>query len=149
MSNVKKILSIAAVSAMAATFSTTSIDAAGDVKHTKDDCVTAWATLMVSHPSVHGGFPHQEYKEAILNVIKWNPHWTVGEYEPGVSQKFELTTMDTHFQEGGTAYVAHCGHGSTCNEVARTILKTYPELGSPHVDCVIEPPHVLENPQSF
>ncbi len=149
MKTFTKFLGIAAASAMAVTFSTGSIDAAGSVKTTKDDCMTAWATLMASHPTVHSAFPHAEYKEAILNVIKWHPHWTVGSYEAGVSQRFELSTFDTRFHEGGTAYVAHCGHGATCNELARAILKTYPELGSPQVDCTIEPPHVLENPQSF
>lgn len=136
----------------AAAMATTMVDnttAAGSVTTTKDDCMTAWAILMASHPTVHGAFPHVEYKEAILNVVKWHPHWTVGEYLPGESQKFDLQTFDTRFHEGGSAYVAHCGHGATCNELARVILKAYPELGSPVVYCVIEPPHILDNPQSF
>jgi hypothetical protein len=29
------------------------------------------------------------------------------------------------------------------------VLKAYPELGSPVVYCTIEPPHILDNPQSF
>jgi hypothetical protein len=130
--------------------------AAGSVTTTKDDCLTAWAILMSSHPTVHAAFPHTEYKEAILNVVKWNPHWNseIGPnpgagYFAGVSQKFDLQTFDTRFHEGGTAYVAHCGHGATCNELARTVLKAYPELGSPVVYCTIEPPPILENPQAF
>src|SRR5690606_1742118 len=107
MSKVTRFLGIAAASAMAITFTAGGIDAAGSVKTTKDDCMTAWATLMASHPAVHVAFPHQEYKEAILNVIKWHPHWTVGAYEAGVSQRFDLSTFDTRFHEGGTAYVAH------------------------------------------
>jgi hypothetical protein len=151
-----KVAAVALASAMATTFTVGGIDAAGSVKTTKDDCMTAWATLMASHPTVHAAFPHQEYKEAILNVVKWHPHWNSeigptpgGGYFPGVSQKFELLTFDTRFVEGGTAYVAHCGHGATCNELAREVLKSYPELGSPQVDCTLEPPHVLENPQAF
>ena len=124
-------------------------DAAGSVTTTKDDCMNAWATLMASHPSVHGAFPHVDYKEAITNVIRNHPHWTLGAFEPGVSQKFELSTFDTRFHEGGTAYVAHCGHGATCNELARAVLKQYPELGSPVVHCTVDPPHIYDNPQGF
>ena len=124
-------------------------DAAGAVTTTKDDCMSAWAILMASHPMVHGAFPHVDYKEAIMGVVKWHPHWTVGGYEPGISQKFDLQTFDTRFHEGGTAYVAHCGHGATCNELAREVLKAYPELGSPVVYCVTDPPHILDNPASF
>ena len=128
---------------------TDNTSAAGSVTTTKDDCMTAWAILMSSHPTVHSAFPHQDYKENILGVVKWRPHWKVGEYVAGVSQSFDLQTFDTRFHEGGTAYVAHCGHGATCNELAREVLKAYPELGSPVVYCTLEPPHILENPQSF
>jgi len=134
---------------MITTVATNDTGAAGSVTATKDDCVTAWAILMVSHPSVHGGFQHPGYKEAIMGVVRTRPHWTVGSYEPGFSQKFDLQTFDTRFTEGGTAYVAHCGHGATCNEVAREVLKAYPELGSPVVYCTIDPPHILDNPASF
>ena len=122
---------------------------AGSVTTTKDDCASAWAIIMASHPSVHGGFQHVEYKEAILGVVKWHPHWTVGPYERIRSQHFELQTFDTRFHEGGTAYVAHCGHGATCNELSREVLKAYPEIPTPVVYCTVEPPHILENPASF
>jgi hypothetical protein len=124
-------------------------DAAGSVTTTKDDCMNAWATLMASHPSIHGAFPHTDYKEAITNVIKNHPHWTLGGYEPGISQKFELVTFDTRFHEGGTAYVAHCGHGATCNALAEAVYKAYPSAGSPVVFCTVEPPHILDNPQGM
>jgi len=128
---------------------TDNTSAAGSVTTTKDDCMTAWAILMSSHPTVHAAFPHVDYKESILGVAKWRPHWKVGEYVAGSSQSFDLQTFDTRFHEGGTAYVAHCGHGATCNELAREVLKAYPELGSPVVYCTLEPPHILENPQGF
>ena len=51
----------------------------------------------------------------------------------------------TRNSEGGTAYVAHCGHGATCNELAREVLKAYPELGNPVVYCTNEPPQ-SDNP---
>jgi hypothetical protein len=119
--------------------------AAGQVTPTKDDCTTAWAILISHHPSVHGGFPHPDFLEAVQNVTKWHAHWNSGGYEPGVSQKFSLCNADLKFVEGGGAVVAHCGHGATCNELAREVLKAYPELGSPGVYCTIDPPVVLEN----
>lgn len=128
---------------------TNQIGAAGSVTATKDDCSTAWAILMVSHPTIHGGFQHPAYEEAIMSVVKNRPHWTPTGYEPFVSQKFDLQKFDTRFNEGGTAYVAHCGHGATCNELAREVLKAYPEVGSPVVMCTIDPPHILENPAAF
>lgn len=141
---------VVAACAAATTFTVTdSTTAANSVTPTKDDCNTAWAILMASHPTVHGAFPHADYKEAINNVVRNNPHWTAGAYEGGISQKFDLQTFDTRFHEGGTAYVAHCGHGATCNALAAATLKNYPEAGSPVVYCTIEPPHVLDNPQSF
>ncbi|MEM9695054.1 MAG: hypothetical protein AAGA56_21105 [Myxococcota bacterium] len=123
--------------------------AAGSVAKTKDDCVTAWAILFSTHPTVHGGFQHPEFKDAIMGVVNTRKHWTVGEYEPGIAQKFDLQTCDTTFVEGGTAYVAHCGSGATCNFVAEEVLKAYPELGSPSVHCTLEPPHILESCTGF
>jgi hypothetical protein len=131
--------------------------AAGQVTPTKDDCTTAWAILIAHHPSVHGGFPHPDFMEAVQNVVRWHPHWNselpdphpcptgTSGYQPGCSQKFSLCSADLKFVEGGGAVVAHCGHGATCNELAREVLKAYPELGSPGVYCTIDPPVVLEN----
>lgn len=141
--------SIAIAAFVALTSVSTQMTAAGSVTATKDDCASAWAILMASHPDVHGGFPHVEHKEAILGVVRNRRHWTPDGYERLVSQKFDLQTFDTRFHEGGTAYVAHCGHGATCNELSREVLKAYPELGSPVVYCTIEPPHILENPAAF
>jgi hypothetical protein len=124
-------------------------DAAGNVTPTKDECTTAWAILMPTHPTVHGGYQHPDFKEAIMSVVNWRKHWTVGPYEPVVSQKFELLSCNLKFSEGGTAYVAHCGHGATCNELAREVLKAYPEVGNPVVYCVNEPPVVLDSCSPF
>jgi hypothetical protein len=141
---------VLAASAAAATFTVTDrIDAANAVTPTKDDCATAWAILMSSDPKLSTAWPNADYKEAIGHVVAANPHWTAGAYEAGVSQKFDLQTFSTRYHEGGTSYVAHCGHGATCNALAAAVLKTYPEAGSPVVYCMVEPPTVLDNPQSF
>lgn len=145
-SNLKKLLAVGVFGLASATVVGTT-DAAGGVTATKDDCAEAHAILMASHPSVHGGFAHPDYGEAIKRVVDWHKHWTViPEPERIVSQKFALKIWDTKFHEGGTAYVAHCGHGATCNELARVVLKAYPEIPSPVVFCG-EVPHILDNPR--
>lgn len=121
--------------------------AAGEVKPTADNCANAHAALMSSHPSVHGGFAHPDYGDAIKRLIAAHPHWQiVDEAPPIVSQKISLKIWDAKFHEGATVYVAHCGHGATCNELARAVLKNYPEVGSPTVYCG-QVPHVLDNPR--
>jgi hypothetical protein len=133
---------------LAATLSS-GLGAAGSVTTTADNCASAWAILLTSHPSIHGSFPHTDYKDAITGVVNNNRYWTVGEYERIIAQKFTLETYDTKFHEGGTAYVAHCGSGATCNALASEVLKAYPDLGSPVVYCHYEAPHILDNPSPF
>ena len=123
----------------AATLTHADDSGAGTVTTTKDDCVTAWAILTTGDAIG---------QEAVKNVVRWHRHWSPDGYEPGVSQKFQLHSFDRAFGEGN-ATVAHCGHGATCNELARVVAKAYPNAGSPVVYCVIEPPHILENPQSL
>lgn len=92
---------------------------------------------------------HDRYWQAIESAVKSQPgrFFPVSDYEPGVAQKVSFRQYDTRFQEGGTAYVGHCGSGATCNDLADYILKAYPEVGSPSVHCG-EIPHILENPTS-
>ncbi len=92
---------------------------------------------------------HARYWEAISGVVK-TPigRWVVvSDYEPGVAQKVSFRQYDTKFHQGGTAYVAHCGAGFTCNALAEQVLKNFPAVGSPGVYCG-EVPHILDNPQS-
>ena len=92
---------------------------------------------------------HARYWEAISGVVtKPVGRWVVVDnYEPGVAQKVSFRQYDTKFHEGGTAYVAHCGAGFTCNALAEEVLKNYPDVGSPGVYCG-EVPHILDNPQA-
>ncbi len=123
----------------ATTLTVTGDTDAGTVTTTKDDCMTAWAVLAPGTA---------EMQEAVKNVVRWHRHWSAEGYDAGVSQKFQLHSFDRTFG-GGTATVAHCGHGATCNELAREVSKAYPNVGNPVVFCTIEPPHILENPQSL
>jgi hypothetical protein len=138
----KKVLSILALSGVV--FAVTDGGAANSVQKTADNCVNAHAILMASSSGNHG-----TYWEAIQGVIaSRRGSWTVvSDYEPGVAQKISFRQYDTKFTTGGTAYVAHCGEGATCNLLAEAVLKRYPESGSPSVWCG-EVPHILDNPQS-
>ena len=119
--------------------------AANQVKEAADNCMNAHAVLMVSRPGNDALI-----WQLIGNVVKWN-QWdyrVVPDYEPMIAQKVSFRQYDVRFTPGGaTAYVAHCGHGGTCNKLAQAILKNYPDSGSPWVFCG-EVPYLLENPSS-
>ena len=138
----KKLLGILALSGVV--FAVTDGGAANSVQRTADNCMNAHAILMASESGNHA-----TYWEAIQGVVNSRRgSWTVvSDYEPGVAQKISFRQYDTKFKEGGTAYVAHCGEGATCNQLAEVVLKRYPESGSPSVWCG-EVPHILDNPQS-
>jgi hypothetical protein len=118
--------------------------AANTVQKTADNCMNAHAILMASTDGNHA-----RYWEAIEGVVKKpiGRRVVVDSYEPGVAQKVSFRQFDTKFHEGGTAYVAHCGAGFTCNALAEEVLKNYPNVGSPGVYCG-DIPHILDNPQA-
>ena len=138
----KKALSAAALAATL--FATAGTGAANSVQRTVDNCMNAHAVLMVGSDG-----DHARYWQAIYRVVRSPIKWwhVVGEYTPMVSQSCSIRQYDTRFYQGGTAYVAHCGHGLTCNDLAEEVLKNYPEVGSPRVYCG-EVPYLLVNPQS-
>jgi hypothetical protein len=139
----KKIILGLAAGAMFAT-AVLDVGAAGSVSRTAENCMNAHAILMASQDG-----NHSRYWEAINTAVRSQVgrFEIVGDYEPGISRKVSFRQYDTRFQQGGTAYVAHCGHGATCNDLADYILKVFPEVGSPGVYCG-EVPHILENPTS-
>ncbi|MEM9694577.1 MAG: hypothetical protein AAGA56_18655 [Myxococcota bacterium] len=120
-----------------------SATAANSVEKIADACMRAHAVLMAS-PSGEDASVRWDAIRALIE--RSNGRFVlVDEYEPGVAQKVSLQQYETRFVEGGVAYVAHCGAGITCNELAQEVLNRYPEAGSPRVYCG-EVPHVLENP---
>ena len=118
--------------------------AANTVHKTADNCMHAHAILAASLDS-----DHARIWEAIERTAKNPPHeyQVVGEYEPMVAMKVSFRQYDLRFHSGAAAYVAHCGHGGTCNKLAEAFLQNYPESGSPGVYCG-EVPHILDNPQA-
>lgn len=141
MSTIRRIALTVAASAAAATLvMSPSNEAVSGVTTAKDDCMSAWALLA---PGDSMG------KEAVQGVVTNRRHWDGTKYERGISQSFELSVFDRAFGGGSSVTVAHCGHGATCNELAREVFKAYPNVVSPVVYCTIEPPHIIDNPQSF
>jgi hypothetical protein len=118
--------------------------AANTVHKTSEICMNAHAILAASMDS-----DHSRFWEAIGRTAKSPPYeyLVVSDYEPGIAKKVSFRQYDLRFHQGGTAYVAHCGHGGTCNKLAEAFLQNYPEAGSPGVYCG-EVPHILDNPQA-
>ena len=117
--------------AVAAVFGiTVSSEAEGGVTATKDDCMSAWAVLAPG-----------DAKPAVEGVVRWRTYWKSDSYERGVSQSFDLQIFGV--VGGGDAVVAHCGHGATCNELARAVNRAYPNLSNPVVFCTVDPPAML------
>ncbi|MCC6523424.1 MAG: hypothetical protein IT373_12270 [Polyangiaceae bacterium] len=117
---------------------------ANTVKETVDNCMNAHAVLLVSRSGNHALL-----WQLIGNVVKSNSYEfrVQSDYEPMVSQKVSFRQYDVELTNGATAYVAHCGHGGTCNKLAQAILKNYPDAGSPWVFCG-QVPYLLQNPSS-
>ena len=133
------LMALAAVVALAS-----STDAGHKVHETAPSCANAPAILMASTSG-----DHALHWNAIGRVAKSSIHaWQiVDEHEPMVAQKIAFKQWDTKFHEGGTAYVAHCGAGMTCNDFAKELLKMYPNVGDIGVYCG-QVPHILDNPSS-
>ncbi len=111
---------------------------AGDVSQTQDNCITAWAILA---PNT------LETRSSIKRIIDGNDRLKDDGYEAKVSEKFALMVFDL-VDGRGEAIVAHCGHGGTCNFLAREVNKNYPTT-SPVVVCVHDPPNSIENGRAF
>ena len=59
----------------------------------------------------------------------------VDDYQPGVAQKASFRQFQVAGHKNGTAYVAECGHGGTCNQIALALYKMYKGIGTPIVYC--------------
>lgn len=121
----------------------TTVALAGSVSKTAEGCTKAHAVLFVSKSG-----DHEKEWARVRGVLTANPDkWKVVEsVEPGTAWQVSFNQYDVKWTKGATAYVAHCGHGGTCNEFAEALIKIQPNLGSPHVYCG-EVPAALSNPQ--
>jgi hypothetical protein len=59
----------------------------------------------------------------------------VSKYEPGKYGQAEFKEYAVKGHDNGKAYVAHCGHGGTCNMIASRVHNLYKGIGRPTVYC--------------
>ena len=113
------------------------------VKEGPEACMNAHAVIVASKSG-----KHDYVWSEIARVVKRRPHqWQIVEdYEPGVSQRVSFRQYDLKYHEGGTAYVAHCGHGGTCNALVKAFFEEHQDWYSPEVFCGAVP-EALVNPQ--
>lgn len=141
----KKLVAVAGLGLVGLAISTTGTSAvgAGSVSATKDDCADAWAILFSTNDK------SGNKKEMVKRVVAGRGYWRVGDFERGRSQHFELLTANVKDEAGLEAHIAHCGHGATCNELSREILRNYPDIGSPVVFCQPELPIILDGAEKY
>jgi hypothetical protein len=73
----------------------------------------------------------------------------VSSHEPGKIQQASFKQYSVKGHDGAYAYVAHCGHGGTCNMVASRLHALYKGIGKPRVYCGENAiPNMLESPTS-
>lgn len=113
------------------------------VKEGAETCSNAHLVLVASKSGQHDYI----WGEIGKVVRSGNGKWVVvDDYEPGVVQRVSFRQYDVAGQEGASAYVAHCGHGGTCNSLAHAFFAKHSNWYSPEVFCGAVP-SVLENPQ--
>lgn len=111
-----------------------------------DNCARAHAVIFGTRNRDDGFFG-----AAIAGIMRVHPHWRlVAEPEVMISQSIAYKVWNVSpagDQHTTTVYVGHCGHGATCNELARTVKRLFP-MTSPEVYCG-EVPGMLNNPENL
>ena len=139
-------LAVAVALPLATTAAVGTAVAAGGVQETTPVCREAHAILAGGNDGEHA-----RRWEAVSRVVRKNRKWTVIDAP-------ERDTVDriafrqwraAHPCKGcpETYYVAHCGHGGTCNAVARAYVEAYPSSSPPPVVFCGETANVLTDPQ--
>ena len=115
-----------------------------EVKPGPEACRNAHAVIVASTTAQHD----YVWREVGGVVRQGRGKWqVVDDYEPGVAMRVSFRQYDVEGREGATAYVAHCGHGGTCNSLVQAFFEKHPDWYSPEVFCG-EVPQILHNPQS-
>ncbi|MEM1029185.1 MAG: hypothetical protein AAF928_19150 [Myxococcota bacterium] len=102
------------------------------VKEGPETCANAHAVVVASRTA-----DHDVVWGEIGKVIRRKPQRfrVRPDYEPGVVGSISLRQYDLEYVEGGSAYVAHCGHGGTCNQLVRDFFAEHDDWYSPEVFC--------------
>jgi len=141
----KKILSSITLTAMLAGVPAVSLaESQFRVKEGPETCNNAHAVIVASRSGRHDYIWGE-----IGKVVKRKPYRfkVSGQYEPGVWGSVSFEQYDLEYVEGGTAYVAHCGHGGTCNQLIQDFFAEHDDWYSPEVFCGAVPDG-LDNGQS-
>jgi hypothetical protein len=90
--------------------------------------------------------------QGIGAVVRKNRRWqVVGEAERGTVDRVAFKEWRPRWPTKGgpdTLYVAHCGHGGTCNDVAKAIAEAYPQATPQPVVFCGDTSNVLAEPKS-
>lgn len=144
--NVLRALAALSLFAVPVAIATTASADGGDVKEANETCYTATAILL-------GGDGNDESTrvDMIRRTIERGKKWTIVSEPPNnrwgevALVKFDVKTP---YKGGPTvAYTVQCGHGGTCNEVAKAFRKDYPTLTPAPVVTCGDVSAVLVNPQ--
>lgn len=102
------------------------------VTEAPDTCSDAHAVLLASTTAN----PDDVWAEVRLVAASNEKRWqVVDDYQRGVVKLLSLRQYDTRYVPGGKAFVAHCGHGGTCNSLTRAFFNKRPRGFSPQVYC--------------
>ncbi len=116
------------------------------VKEANETCYTATAILLPGD-----GSTEDVRLSLIRNVLDANPNWTkvdaIPENRVGdvALVKYDIKSP----QKGGptVVYTVACGHGGTCNDVAKKFNEKHSEIKPEPVVLCGDLSHVLTNPQ--
>lgn len=112
----------------------------GPVKTTVDHCSNAYAILGWSEQA------DSKVWEKMGWAMHTHPHLEItSDLQKGVVQKATFRQYGVRGYDGAVAYVMHCGHGGTCNDIATRYFRWYKRHGIPAVYCG-PLPGILENP---
>ena len=118
-------------------------DAAAAVLTKKENCTNAYAVLGWST------FTTEEQHKLPWSKIGWilgRRTWLtqVETIEPGVVRQLAFFDYRVKGNPKAHAYVAQCGHGGTCNEVADVFSRIYHGIGVAQVECGALPGILVE-----
>ncbi len=159
----KLVLALLCVLSLALVPESRSIEAAESFKKAPDSCTHAHAILGWSDFKQGVEEDEEEYHERIEkpwlklshvvgrlnmeyfkhpdeddNSCKWKEPRMIrytGPYKPGEVGSVTFKEYKVKGHENAKAYVAHCGHGGTCNMLAERLYRIYKGIGKPRVYC--------------
>lgn len=121
--------------------------ALASVQETSPVCMEAHAILAGSP-----GADSAAIWRGIATVVRKHPRWqVVPEAERGTVDRVAFKEWRPRWPTKGgpeTLLVAHCGHGGTCNEVARAVAEAFPQSTPKPVVFCGDVSNVLVEPRS-